>query len=54
MTVKLDAQGRVQCQHCRGDYKLKKDGQMFRHSCWAYRDGQMVFGPLDKHGRHAK
>jgi hypothetical protein len=44
----------VQCGHCRGDYKPKKDGTLRKHACWVYDSGlkTIVYGPLDIHGRN--
>lgn len=43
-----------QCTWCRGDYSVKKDGVLRSHECWTYRDGSVVYGPLDRHGRGKK
>ena len=40
------------CDHCRGDYKPKKDGTLRKHACWKYDQvaKTIVYGPLDIHG----
>lgn len=43
----------IPCDHCRGEYRPKKDGQPRKHNCWRF-DHQLqttTFGPLDVHGR---
>ena len=44
------------CDHCRGDYKPKKDGTLRPHTCWRYDEDltTVVFGPLDFRGRGTK
>lgn len=41
-----------QCTHCRGDYTVKKNGDLHKHDCWAYLNGVVVFGPQDRHERY--
>lgn len=50
------ADGTVQCGHCRGDYKPKKDGTLRKHTCWHYDQDlkTIVYGELDIHDRAAK
>ena len=44
------------CDHCRGDYKPKKDGTLRPHTCWRYDEtlATVVYGPLDFRGRGTK
>lgn len=50
------ADGTVQCGHCRGGYKPKKDGTLRKHTCWHYDQDlkTIVYGELDIHDRAAK
>ena len=47
------ADGKIQCSHCFGDYKLKLDGTMRRHGCARFSQGEWTYGPLDSRQRGA-
>lgn len=42
-----------QCTWCNGDYKVKKNGELYSHGCWKYTGGTIEYGPLDRLQRGA-